>query len=125
MIYREPLPDGCPPDVSEEIVSEREVFRLVRSDPPTDGDFRSQRAEKPNHVFRGITECQARGLSVYTERQDSEKALKLPNLRNRLICRLRLELGAGRIQKTGRLSHHTWWPLAGYDILTQCEIETK
>lgn len=124
MIYREPLPEGCPPDASEEIISLREVFRLVRSDPPTDEDFKSQRAEKPNHIFIGVTECMARGLSVYAERRDTEKALKLPSLRGRFICRLRLKSGAGRIQQTGRRSHHTWWPLASYDILAQGEVES-
>ena len=124
MNYREPLPDGCPPDTAEEIVQPRDVFRLVRTDPPTEEDFESQRAEKPGGTFPGIDECQARGLSVHTERGDSEKALRLPKLRGRLICRLRLRLGAGTIQQTGRPSHHTWWPLADYDVLAQCTVET-
>ena len=124
MNYREPLPDGCPPDTAEDIVQPRDVFRLVRTDPPTEEDFKSQRAEKPGHTFLGINECQARGLSVHAERRDSEKALKLPKLRGRLICRLRLGLGSGKIQQTGRPSHHTWWPLADYDVLAQCTVET-
>jgi len=122
MSYREPLPEGCPPDAAEEIASPREVFRLVRSSPPTLGDFQSQRAEKPDAVIQ-VSECQARGLSVFAERRDSERALKLPTLRGRLLCRLRLEAGAGRIQQTGRPSHHTWWPLAAFDILAHCGME--
>ena len=35
MNYREPLPEGCPPEVAEEIVAPREVFRLVRCNPPS------------------------------------------------------------------------------------------
>lgn len=122
MSYREPLPEGCPPAEAEEIGLSREVFRLVRGKPPTLDDFRSHRAEKPNAAFK-VTECQARGLSVFADRRDSERALKLPALRGRLICRLRLEAGAGRIQQTGQPSHHTWWPLAAFDILTHCEVE--
>ena len=121
MKYRESLPDGCPPDTAEEIDRPRDVFRLVRTNPPTELDFRSQRAEKPNHTFPN--ECQARGLSVHTERRDSEKASRLPTLRGRLICRLRLGPGAGKILQTGRYSHHTWWPLADYDILALCAVE--
>lgn len=124
MNYREPLPSGCPPDTAKEIDHPRDVFRLVRTDPPTARDFRSQRAEKPDRIFPGIDECQARGLSVHAERRDSERALRLPALRGRLICRLRLGAGAGKIQQTGRPSHHTWWPLADYDILAQCTMET-
>lgn len=124
MSYRVPLPEGCPPVAADQITALREVFRLVRHDPPTVDDFRSQRAEKPDQVFAGVTECQARGLSVFAERQDSVKALKLPNLRGSLICRVRLESGAGRIQQTGRPSHHTWWPLAAFDLLAHARVET-
>ncbi len=123
MIYREPLPEGCPPDAADEIAAAREVFRLVRNNPPTPDDFQSQRAEKPEAVFH-ISECQARGLSVFAQRRDSERALKLPTLRGRLICRLRLEAGAGRIQQTGRPTHHTWWPLAAFDVLAHCGVES-
>ena len=124
MNYREPLPEGCPPDTSKEITSSKTVFRLVRTRPPTESDFQSQRAEHPDRDFGGITECQARGLSVFAERDDSQWALKLPNLRGRLICRVDLDTGAGRIQKTSRRSHHTWWPLADFDILANCKVES-
>ncbi len=123
MNYLEPLPEGCPPDEATEISVPWEVFRLVRTNPPSRDDFRSQRAEKPDAVFR-VSECQARGLSVFTERSDSERALKLPRLRGRVICRLRLKSGVGRIQQTGPPSHHTWWPLAAYDILADSGVET-
>ena len=122
MSYRELLPEQCPPEAAEEITTPREVFRLVRNNSPTLDDFKSQRAEKPDAIFN-VTECQARGLSVFTEHRDSERALKLPRLRGCLICQLQLEAGAGRIQQTGRPSHHTWWPLAEFDILAHCGVE--
>ena len=59
--YRESLPRDCPPAASEEIIAERNVFRLVRTEPPTDDDFRSQRAEHPQRVFR-VSECRARAF---------------------------------------------------------------
>jgi hypothetical protein len=122
MSYREELPEDCPPEAAEEIAVARSVFRLVRTRSPTLDDFRSQRSEKPQAIFN-ISECQARGLSVFAIRQDSEKALKLPTLRGRLICRVNLDTGAGRIQQTGKPSHHTWWPHAAFDILAHCEME--
>ena len=122
--YRESLPSGCPPEGAREITSSSPVFRLVRTSPPTADDFRSQRAEKPSRKFRGVSECRARGLSVFSRREDSQRALKLPALRGRLICRVQLESGAGSIQQTGQqLSHHTWWPLAEFDILNRCAVE--
>ena len=65
MLYREPLPDNCPPDTAEEINAPRTVYRLVRNNPTTDDDFRFQRSEQPERIFRDVTECQARGLSVF------------------------------------------------------------
>ena len=124
MSYREPLPKACPPDVAEEIIVSRLVFRLVRTNPPTNEDFKSQRAEKPSHQFLGITECQACGLSVFAERKDLDRALKLPRLRGRLVCSVRFGAGAGSIEQTGKPSHHTWWPLADFDIFAHCVVET-
>ncbi len=57
MTYRESLPDDCPPDDAGEIAATRVVYRLVRNNPPTDDDFRSQRAERPDRVFRDVSEC--------------------------------------------------------------------
>ena len=122
--YREALPPGCPPNEAREITSSETVFRLVRTHPPTADDFRSQRAEKPFQEFRRVSECRARGLSVFFRQEDSQRALMLPALRGRLICRVQLESGAGSIQQTGRRSHHTWWPLAEFDILSRCTVET-
>jgi hypothetical protein len=125
MSYRDSLPDGCPPDAAEEISTERIVFRLVRTDPPTAQDFLSQRQENPDRVFRGVSECEARGLSVFAERRDAEaRARKLPHLKNRKICRVSLTGGAGRILQTFQPSHHTWWPLAEFDILANCRVAT-
>ena len=122
MSYREELPEDCPPDAAEEIAAARDVFRLVRTNPPALDDFRSQRAEKPQAVFH-VTECQARGVSVFSQRKDCERLLKLAHMRGRSISRVQLDAGAGKIQQTFQPSHHTWWPLAEYDILAHCTIE--
>ncbi|MCY4156737.1 MAG: hypothetical protein OXF66_04780 [Gammaproteobacteria bacterium] len=123
MKFREQLPENCPPDSAVEIRETIYVFRLVRSLPPTESDFQSQRAENLDRSFSGVSECQAFGLSVFLLRSDAEKKLKLPKMRGRKVCRVMLVAGAGYIDKTGRASHHTWWPLAKYDILAQCNWE--
>ena len=124
MSFRDSLPAGCPPDAAEEITAPRAVFRLVRTDPPTPNDFLSQRQENPDKVFAGISECVVCGLSVFADKQDAvAKALKLQHLKNRKICRVTLATGAGRIQPTFQPSHHTWWPLAAFDILRHCEVD--
>lgn len=123
MDYREPLPEGCPPPESAEITAELVVFRLVRTSPPTADDFRSQRLEKPERNFPGISECQACGLSVFADKHVCLQALKLPTQRGKQLCRVKLGAGAGRIQQTGRPAHHTWWPFVAFDILAHCAME--
>ena len=118
--YREPLPAQCPQESAEEITAEREVFRVVKADPPTDEDFRSQRATRPEAVFTNVPECLARGVSVFSDRRDGEKLLKLPRMRGGMLAKIRLAPGAGRIQQTFKPSHHTWWPFADFDILAHC-----
>ena len=78
--FREPLPEGCPPIEAEEITDVRVVFRLVRTDPPMDSDFCSKRAESPYNQF-SVSECQARGLSVYSHVREAKKQLKRPTLK--------------------------------------------
>ena len=122
MTFREVLPEGCPPEGAEEILEARVVFRLARTKPPTLDDFRSQRAENPNKNFQGVSECRARGLSVYTDFKQATQVLKSQRMRGRLICQVRLDRGAGFIMQTGRRNHYTWWPLADFDILANCAI---
>ena len=95
MTYREPLPEDCPPDEAEEITALRVVYRLVRSDPPNDDDFRSQRAERPNQIFRDVTECQARGVSVFASRNVAERRSTSGNLKGTTVCMVVLGPGAG------------------------------
>ena len=121
MNYREPLPTECPPADAQEIKEPLEVFRAVRGLPPTENDFDSQRKEKPTAKFSGVSECQALGLSVFTQLSDCEKALKLPSLRGRKICKVSLIAGAGRIKQTSVPSHHTWWPFASFQVLSHCK----
>lgn len=120
-MFREQLPEGCPPSEANEIVQTMIVYRLARANPPTDNDFRSQHSLRPNVKFK-LSECIARGLSVHKDRQDSENLTKLPKFRSSRVCKVTLENGAGRVMQTGKPSHHTWWPYADFDILARCEV---
>lgn len=107
MTYREPLPEGCRPVDAEEITAPRVVYRLVRNSPPTSDDFRSQRAETPAARFN-VSECQARGVSVFANSRDAQRQTEIPKLKGLALCQVHLVAGAGRIQKTGGSSHYTW-----------------
>ena len=125
MLYREPLPDDCPPDAAEEITEPRIVYRLVWHNPPADRDFRSQRAENPDLVLHYVTECQARGLSVYLTRADAERRARNGRLQGAMVGEVTLNQGAGRIAKTGTRSHHTWWPSVDFKVTTSMLIFTS
>ena len=122
--YREELPDDCPPENAEEIISETICYRLVNNDPPTDGDFRSQRTLEPNRDF-GVSECRARGLSIFMQAADAARvAQRGRNLQGAKLAQVTLKQGAGYIKQTGSRSHHTWWPYKAFDVLANCEVMT-
>ena len=121
MNHREPLPEDCPPGEAEESSVPLTAYRLVRNDPPTDDDFRPQKDLRPATQVN-VSECQSRGLSVFTEHPDAQALTRWRNLRDMAICQLTLTQGAGHIMKTGRRSRHTWWPYASYDIMAACTM---
>ncbi|MDP1586916.1 MAG: hypothetical protein Q8M07_04205 [Prosthecobacter sp.] len=123
MTYREELPAGCPPETAWEITQETVVYRVVKNQPASLEDFHSQRALQPTKPFAGVSECEARGLSVFTESQDASRLLLLPKFRVCHVFRVTLNSGAGMVAPTFRPSHHTWRPLADYDILSRCQLE--
>ena len=119
MSFREELPPSCPPPESLEITRDLEVFRVTRNRTPADDDFHSLQHLNPQRDF-GEDACRARGLSVNTVREHAVRLLLLPRFKGRAVCRVRLTVGAGHIQQTGRWSHHTWWPRAEFNILAAC-----
>ena len=89
--YREKLPDQCPPDEAVEVTGETSVYRLVKTDPPTDEDFTSHRALHPERRFR-VSECIARGLSVWSDAVAASTQRKLPAFKKKsmLVCKVTL-----------------------------------
>lgn len=123
MTFLEKLPDGCPPDDAIKIDYEVGVFRLVKTDPPTDSDFKSYRKLNPIKKY-DVPECIACGLSVYADIESIKNLIKLPSLKKKKICRVNLSSGAGFIKATGKdPMHRTWWPFQSFDIISNCQVE--
>ena len=120
-MFREPLPNECPPDDAGEISDTLIVYRLVKKETLTDNDFASERELRPTHTFNA-DECHARGVSVFTRHEDLARITKMRRHREKRICLVMLGQGAGYIQRNGQDSHHTWWPLAKYDILGSSKV---
>ena len=48
---------------------------------------------------------------------------KVGKLHEKLICRVVLDKGAGRILLTNhKTTHCAWWPFAEYDIIANCQV---
>lgn len=121
MQYREELPCHYPPADAEEISGPSAVYRLIRKDAPAEEDFHSLSKLNPARKYSGLKECIACGLSVFT----SSSAAKKRSVRRSSgyrVCKVRLERCAGKIKKTGRPEHYTWWPYRSFDILGCCEL---
>lgn len=116
MQYYEHLPPDCPPDGAVEISEPTKLYRLVKTLPPSTKDFRSYRTLRPDDEF-GENECKASGLSVYSRRSSAENRRRTPNFSGYHICELDLGSGAGKLQG-GSGAHRTWWPYAGYIVIT-------
>jgi hypothetical protein len=111
-MWPEFFPQKCPP--VESYTSTATVYRLVNNNPPAQPDFRSHREMRPMKDYRHA-ECEACGLSVHTDRSDSERIRKrIPYFRDMLIAKGTLNPSLGKIQSTPSTmtdgkSHHTWW----------------
>ncbi|MCP2726873.1 hypothetical protein [Limnofasciculus baicalensis] len=75
MEWPDHFPSGCPPQNANN--ASGEVYRLIKHDSPTPKDFKSWREEnKEKDCPNGVTECQACGLSVYTEKADACRVIR-------------------------------------------------
>lgn len=124
--YRDPLPEGCPPDEAEVIAEKRVLYHFTFEPIDPDNDFRSQRQKQPGAMRNDPRdECNARGLTMWDDLGVARGELK--NMQRRFgdrpsggiwaarrICRVELNDGAGATLKTYRDHHWTWWPAAGY-----------
>ena len=118
--WPEDFPDGCPPEQAPP--AEGIFYRIVKGDPPEQGDFISLYHQNPTRAQKVIesssrTKCVTMGLSVFTEREDALGCAKqFPKLGDK-IARLALTPQAGKALKTHgmRESHNTWWAPRGLD----------
>lgn len=119
MNWYEELPDDCPPEAA---FSPNGAYFRLGSIPPGDSDFWSHRRRFPHRAFQ-VSECVARSLSVFDEKEAVEKLRRLlPALRGKPLIRLDLTPADGLAQQTGNdLRHFSWWRSTQFD-LTTCKI---
>jgi len=107
-------PSGCPPDDAQP--AEGEIFRLVKSNPPTAADFWShhETGKLPN-----TPACLRCGLSVFRSREDAEHQHRAYPRLGRFIAKGMLvhEHGVTKLTHGRQPSHTTWWAFADVDRL--------
>jgi hypothetical protein len=116
-IWREPLPDGCPPP-SAAPLDEQIVLRFVPSQTVKDGDFDSHAAlggRRPDTV----SVCDHRACSVFLstkKREELEDIRKTsPRLRRmRYLAHVRINHAAG-VGRVNQKAHVNLWMYAAFD----------
>lgn len=119
-VWAEELPDQCPPSDSETPNGES-FYRMVVDYPPVESDFFSQRKINLTKLFKGISECQARSVSLFSDLTVCKVKHKLPAHKDKKIVRIRLSPNSGLIKKTAH-EHFSWWRDINFDFITASEL---
>jgi hypothetical protein len=123
--WPEGMPAGCPP--SEAHPATLEAYRLVNSNPPTDGDF-LRPIDKPCKSPTSAEEaCSNYALSVFTDPGDIGLARQfIPGFKKKLAAVGHIEPEYGVVLQAPFSpndlavlhSHHDWWVTEGHDPKT-------
>jgi len=116
MEWFEELPPSCPP--SDATDCQGTYYRVSNGNPAESCDFFSQRLLAPDKKFKGegIDECIVRAVSVFAELDDAKNLLKLPKFKRANIAELHLQEQDGKIKKTFKKSHHSWWRSKSFNV---------
>jgi hypothetical protein len=112
MTFPDGWPEGCPPDDVEAAAGI--VFRLVKSNPHEETDFRThhESGKLPN-----APPCLRCGLSVFRSREDAEHQHRAyPKLGKYIATgELQAEHGVTKLTEGRQPTHTTWWFYEGVD----------
>ena len=125
MDWFEELPPLCPP--SDAIPCNGRFYRIAKGNPVDNGDFFSQRKLQPNKIFtgKGIDECIARAISLFSDATDASRRLKLPKFRNANVAEVVLQPKDGVMKKTFSDSHYSWWRSKNFEVSQAKIIEVS
>lgn len=93
-------------------------YRIANGNPATNEDFFSQRKLQPDKTFKGlgIDECITRAVSLFSDKSEAEKRLKLPKFKKANIALVELEPKDGMIKKTFGIAHYSWWRTTDFNV---------
>lgn len=114
----ENLPSSCPPSDASEC--EGTYYRVSYGNPAESKDFFSQQKLAPEKTFKGdgIDDCIVRAVSLFSALDDARQLLKLPKFKKANIAEICLHGKDGKIKKTFKKSHYSWWRSKSFDVNT-------
>lgn len=112
----EKLPQSCPP--SDAKVCEGTFYRVSQGNPAESKDFFSQQLLAPEKQFKGegIDDCIVRAVSIFSSLDDAKHLLKLPKFRNANIAEVSFVSEDGKLKKTFKKSHYSWWRSKSFNV---------
>jgi hypothetical protein len=105
--WSEILPEQCPPENA--IDPNGMVFYRLCESAPIENDFKSQKAICPTGVYKNVSECIARSLSVWDDIDKCLNILKLPRHKGKSAMILELKSHDGLVLQTFKPNHYSWW----------------
>lgn len=110
------LPEQCPPVDAKQCKGY--YYRIANGNPATTEDFFSQRKLQPDKIFKGlgIDECITRAVSLFSEKEEAERRLKLPKFKKASIALVELKPKDGMIKKTFGIAHYSWWRTTDFNV---------
>lgn len=121
------LPPDCPPSTAQPYNGT--IYRLVKSDPATNDDFRTHFVLFPGRKWKQHELCPAHGLSVGLTAQAAAAQASRFGRRFKAatwyVAAAALDGSAGPIEQTFNPAHHTWWPRTGFNFAAAFTVQQK
>ena len=64
----------------------------------------------------GIDDCIVKSISLFSDRKEIEKRMKLPKFKKAVIAEVRLEPKDGKIKKTFGPAYYSWWRTSHFSV---------
>jgi hypothetical protein len=114
MVFRETLPNDCPPSDAHDGGC-ASAFRFVPADPAIAANFDSYAAQgKPLPVGTDVTPCRWASCSLYSDLATARKKRKLKSLKKyRFVAELRIPAKSGKMKEVS--GHIDLWMYKDFD----------
>lgn len=127
--FKDDLPENCPWPGCSNPSRSYILYRLIKEDKPTEGDFKSHYQANPSkrnsYKRKDKTHCMSKGVSFHATQKASENLKRLPKFRqHKAVIQLELNEASGVVSPVDDSKHVTCWFYSQTNPL-ELIIETK